>query len=105
MGRDGGLTTSLPDGSDQVVLVEGASDVRASQPTWSPDGRQIAWVLLDLAQGGSGGAIVVAGARGEDPVTTPTPFVSYYLGWDPTGNRVAFLGSGGDPKIRWNLGC
>ncbi len=94
VGRDGGLTTSLPDGSDQVVLVEGASDVRATQPTWSPDGRRLAWVLLDLAQGGNG-AIVVAGPRGEDPVTTPTPFVPYYLG----------LGShrspGGVPRFGW----
>ena len=104
MGRDGGLSTSLPDGSDQIVLVEGAGDVRASQPTWTPDGRHIAWVLLDLSQGGGGGAIVVAGARGEDPVTTPTPFVPYYLGWDPTGSRVAFLGSGGDPTVPVELG-
>ncbi|HEY6567619.1 MAG TPA: hypothetical protein VI341_08880 [Actinomycetota bacterium] len=102
VGRDGGLSTSLPDGSDQVVLVEGDSDVKASQPTWSPDGRQIAWVALDQAQGT--GAIIVAGARGEDPVTAPTPFVPYYLGWDPTGSRVAFLGSGGDPAVPVELG-
>jgi WD40-like Beta Propeller Repeat len=103
--RNGGLYTILPDGSDLVELAPGGNGVvTAVQPTWSPDGRHLAWVLRDGSAGPAGGSIVVAGPRGEDPVATPTPFVPFYLAWDPTGTRVAFLGAGGDPEVPVEMG-
>lgn len=102
--RDGSLSTSLPDGSDRTVLFPGGGDLTAAQPTWSPNGRRIAWVVQNAPAGPAGGAIAIAGAHGEDPEVTPTPFVPYYLGWDPTGTTVAFLGSGGDPDMPVELG-
>jgi Tol biopolymer transport system component len=102
--RDGSLSTSLPDGTDRTILFPGGGNLTAAQPTWSPNGRRIAWVVQNTAAGPAGGAIAVSGAHGEDPEVTTTPFVPYYLGWDPTGHTVAFLGSGGDPDVPVELG-
>ena len=102
--RDGSLSTSLPDGTDRTILFPGGGNLTAAQPTWSPNGRRIAWVVQNAAAGPAGGAIAVSGAHGEDPEITPTPFVPYYLGWDPTGDTVAFLGSGGDPDVPVEFG-
>lgn len=105
VGADGSLVTMRPDGSDRSELAEGGvRSVSALQPTWSPDGRHIAWVVQDTAAGLAGGSIVIAGPRGEDPVETPTPFVPYYLSWDPTGSRIAFLGNAGDPDVPVQMG-
>jgi Tol biopolymer transport system component len=95
VGADGSLSTMRPDGSDPVTMdVEGI----AVQPSWSPDGRRLAWVVQRTSEGGGvGGSIVVAGPRGERPVVTRAPFIPYYLAWSPTGDRIAFLGAGGDP--------
>lgn len=102
VGGDGSLSTMRPDGSDLVTMdVDGV----AVQPSWSPDGRRLAWVVQRTsADGGVGGSIVVAGPRGERPVVTGAPFMPYYLSWSPTGDRIAFLGAGGDPARPVEMG-
>ncbi|MGZ8631556.1 MAG: TolB family protein [Actinomycetota bacterium] len=102
VGVDGSLATMRADGTDRVDVSEGAGP--SLQPTWSPDGDRLAWVVQKTGDDGVSGAIVVAGARGEDPVVTPTPFLPYYLSWNPTGDRVAFLGAGGDPETPVEMG-
>jgi len=90
----GNLITVNPDGSDHVVLAEiepGRSQVR--QPTWSPDGR-VAWVQVEVTEAGSlAAAIVSAGADGTEPAEVRTSIVPFYLSWDPTSSRIAYLGS------------
>lgn len=98
---DGSLYTIEADGSDRVELIAAEGEaLTALQPAWAPGGERLAWVISELR----GGAIVVAGPRGEDPVVTPTPFVPYYLSWSPTGDRVAFLGPGADPEAPVQMG-
>jgi len=50
----GDLVTMDPNGSDKLVLDEveaGRSQVR--QPTWSPDGRSVAWVHVEITEAGA----------------------------------------------------
>ncbi|HWC71987.1 MAG TPA: hypothetical protein VG993_12565 [Actinomycetota bacterium] len=99
---DGSLSTMRADGTDRVEMPAG--DGRAVQPAWSPRGDRLAWVVQLTSGTGVGGAIVVSGPRGQRPVVTRTPFLPYYLSWNPTGDRVAFLGAGGDPDRPVEMG-
>ncbi|MGH2629687.1 MAG: hypothetical protein ACRDHI_03885, partial [Actinomycetota bacterium] len=102
---DGTLYTVRPDGSDRTELIGGGDPaVTAVQPAWSPDGSKLAWVVRNASAGPTSGAIAVAGPRGEDLVVSPAPFAPYYLSWDPTGTRLAFLGSSGDPEVPVEMG-
>ncbi len=102
VGVDGSLSTMRADGSDRVTVSTGPGP--ALQPTWSPEGDRLAWVTQETTDTGFSGAIVVAGSKGERPVVTRTPFMPYYLAWNPTGDRVAFLGAGGDPDAPVQMG-
>jgi hypothetical protein len=90
-----------PDGSDEIVLDEvepGTSQVR--QPTWSPDGRSVAWVHVEVTEAGAVSAsIATAGDDGTRPSTSRTEVVPFYLSWDPTSSRIAFLGAPSDTFI------
>jgi hypothetical protein len=102
VGADGTLSTMRPDGAGRTEMPQ--ADGRAVQPAWSPQGDRLAWVVQLTSGTGVGGAIIVAGPRGERPIVTRTPFLPYYLSWDPTGDRVAFLGAGGDPEMPVEMG-
>jgi TolB protein len=98
---DGQLVTMDPDGSDEIVLDEvepGTSQVR--QPTWSPDGRSVAWVQVEVTEAGAVSAsIATAGDDGTRPSTSRTEVVPFYLSWDPTSSRIAYLGAPSDTFI------
>lgn len=91
----GNLVTVNPDGSDEIVLAEvepGGSQVR--QPTWSPDGRRVAWVHVEVTDAGAASSVIAtAGGDGTGPSETRTAVVPFYLSWDPTSSRIAYLGS------------
>lgn len=90
----GNLVTVGPDGSDAVVLAEAAVGQSAvAQPTWSPDGTRLAWVRLEAGGGGSSVALVTTRADGTRPTEAPTRVTPFYLSWDPTSSRIAYLGS------------
>jgi TolB protein len=84
-----------PDGSSRVVLAEiepGLSEVR--QPSWSRDGSRLAWVHLEVNEANALAVSVATatgrGTRGTEARTLVTPF---YLAWDPTSSRIAYLSS------------
>ena len=98
---DGHLVTMNPDGSDEIMLDEvepGTSQVR--QPTWSPDGRSVAWVHVEVSEVGAlSASIATAGDDGTRPSTSRTAVVPFYLSWDPTSSRIAYLGAPSDTFI------
>ena len=101
----GNLVTVNPDGSEQVVLAEvevGQSQVR--QPTWSPDGRRIAWVHIEVTEAGALAAVIAsAGGDGAEPSEARTAVVPFYLSWDPTSSRIAYLGSPSENDIELSI--
>src|SRR5262249_51181688 len=74
-----------PDGSDLAALTCGndASDYR---PTWSPDGRQIAFERY--------GAIWVMDANGDHAHAITPGFTAYDPVFAPDGTKIAYAGGG-----------
>jgi len=105
LGADGSLSTVRANGSGTHELVgEEDDNLTALQPAWSPQGDRLAWVVQQTRESGISGAIAVSDPRGNDVVLVPTPFLPYYLSWSPTGDRVAFLGAGGQPDAPIEMG-
>ena len=91
----GNLVTVNPDGSDEVMLDEveaGQSQVR--QPTWSPDGSRVAWVHVEVSDDETLDTVLATSTgRGSRPTEATTgDVVPFYLSWDPTSSRIAYLG-------------
>jgi Tol biopolymer transport system component len=89
LGADGNLTSIAPDGSAAVQLTSDASaDVLVSQPVASPDGRYLAWVEVRADRP----SIVTATRAGEVRDEIPVRIAPFFLQWDPTSRRIAYLG-------------
>jgi len=101
----GDLVTMDPDGSDELVLDEveaGRSQVR--QPTWSPDGRSVAWVRVEITEAGAlSAAVATSTDHGARPTEARTAVVPFYLSWDPTSSRIAYLGSPSEDEIELGI--
>lgn len=88
----GNLVTLAPDGSDEVVLVEAVEGaIRAQQPTWSPDGNRLAWIQIETSEGSVAASLVTTTGEGEELMRARTPVAPFYLSWDPTSARIAYL--------------
>jgi len=86
----GNLTVMRPDGTERVILAKSDAERRMlSHPTWSPDGRQVAWTELGLDDRAS---LVVAPSDGSEASRTEVPFPSVYMAWDPRSEQIAFVG-------------
>jgi dipeptidyl aminopeptidase/acylaminoacyl peptidase len=99
----GNLVTLAPDGSDSVVVaeaVEGETSFR--QPTWSPDGSRLAWVRIDVSDGEASSLVTIT-ADGAQPTETPTSAPPFFLFWDPTASRIAYLASPAPPDIELGI--
>ena len=93
--EDGNLLTILPDGSGRVDLTTGAGELlQFAQPTWSPDGRRVAWTEVDGRDGQVQASLVTARFDGTGRTEADVGFPPFYLYWDPTSSRLAYLGSG-----------
>jgi Tol biopolymer transport system component len=96
----GNLVTVAPDGSDPVIVAEAVDGQTALvQPTWSPDGTRLAFIRLDAAGGAPSSTLVTTLADGTRPTEAATAVAPFYLSWDPTSSRVAYLGSPGPSEI------
>jgi hypothetical protein len=87
MGEEGAITTILPDGTHPIELAP--AGMSRTQPTWSPDGRRVAWT-----ESGDDGrpSLVVVAATGKELSRDPSPFMAVYISWDPGGERIALSG-------------
>ena len=87
---DGNLTSMAPDGGAIVALTsEASTDVTVSQPVSSPDGRFLAWVEVRADRP----SVVVATREGAVQDEIPMRIAPFFLQWDPTSSRIAYLGS------------
>ena len=100
----GDLVAVDPDGSDEALLDDvepGLSQVR--QPSWSPDG-SLAWVHLEATDEETVEVVIAtstgAGGRSTEAATATVPF---YLSWDPTSSRIAYLGPSPDAEIELGI--
>jgi TolB protein len=94
LAADGSLETMLPDGTKRITLAEPDSDrVKIQQPAWSHDGERVAWVRAELHDNGVvSGVLETSTADGRDATVTETDTVPFYLSWDPTSERIGYLG-------------
>ena len=95
LNAEGNLITVNPDGSGEVVLdeiVAGQSQVR--QPTWSPDGSRVAWVHVEVTDEETLETVLATSTDDGGRATEATTgvLVPFYLAWDPTSSRIAYLG-------------
>jgi TolB protein len=89
---DGNLVTLGPDGGDLLPLTTGASvALVVQQPVPSPDGRFVAWVEIQE----TGSRVVIASRDGVQRHEIALRFAPFYLEWDPTSSKMAYLGNVG----------
>lgn len=102
----GNLVTMDPDGSDEVLVAEadpGSTQVR--QPTWSRDGARLAWVHVEATGEGALDAVVATSTPdgSEATATSMGATVPFFLAWDPTSSRVAYLGPSAEEEIEFGV--
>jgi dipeptidyl aminopeptidase/acylaminoacyl peptidase len=99
--ENGNLVTMDPDGSHEITLAEvepGRSEVR--QPSWSRDGGRIAWVHLHVTEASTlAVGVATSTDRGTKATESRTLVTPFYLSWDPTSSRIAYLASPGGGEI------
>jgi TolB protein len=89
---DGNLVTMDPNGGSVLPLTTDAGPgVTVNQPVASPDGRSLAWVELRS----SGPRVVTASRAGGNRREVPLTLAPFFLAWDPTSSRIAYLGNAG----------
>jgi hemoglobin len=93
---DGNVVTVGADGTDVRSLTDDVPDgvsVEVRHPVWSPDGRSIAWAELEIGDEGAHSRIVSTDPDGSGRVEFPVDTGTFFLQWDPTSSRIAYLGN------------
>ncbi len=89
---DGNLVTMDPNGGHLLALTTDAGpEVVVDQPVASPDGRSVAWVELRA----DGPHVVTTSRAGGNRRDIPLSVAPFFLAWDPTSTRIAYLGNAG----------
>ncbi len=103
IGLDGNLYTLNPNGGDRLALTGDASTrIAYTQPTWSPDGRDIAFSRIEAFGSTVRSSLHVVSADGRARARVEAPFPPFYIYWSPTGEQLAFLSNwlrGDDPSL------
>ena len=87
-GPSGRSVTVFGPNTEQVELYAAEGEF-VSQPTWSPDGRSVAWARISA----EGASVVIGRAEGGPSASYETPFGVYYMQWRPDGRALGMLGS------------
>ena len=91
---DGSIVTIGRDGSAPIPLAPSRGiDVETRQPVWSPDGRSVAWAELELTDQGASSRLVTSAPDGSGRTEFPVETGTFFLQWDPTSSRIAYLGN------------
>jgi TolB protein len=85
VGRDGGAEISLR-GVEEP-------DTEARKPVWSPDGASVAWVEIGTAGPPASSTLVTTHPDGSNRRKVVVDTATFFLQWDPTSSRLAYLGS------------
>ena len=98
LGSEGRITTMRSDGTDQVTLAEPDPVVEErTQPTWSPDGAQVAWTERRADQETF---LVVADRDGRRLIEARSPLLAVYIAWSPNGEHIGLTGGVGDGSLQ-----
>jgi hemoglobin len=93
---DGNVAVVDADGGNVRRLTEHTSDgvnVEVRHPVWSPDGRSVAWAELEIGDQGARARIVSSEPDGSRRTEFPVDTGAFFLQWDPTSSRIAYLGN------------
>ena len=92
--EDGAVVTVAPDGSDvRPVVPSRGEGVDVKQPVWSPDGRSVAWAEFEVDDSGAHSRVVTSDPEGASRTEFPVETGTFFLQWDPTSSRIAYLGN------------
>jgi hemoglobin len=94
--EDDDVVTIGADGSELQALTDdpgGEVSVEVRHPVWSPDGQSVAWAELEIGDEGARSRIVSTDADGSGRVEFPVDTGTFFLEWDPTSSRIAYLGN------------
>jgi TolB protein len=91
---DGSILTVGRDGGSGIRL-RGADDLdfETRQPVWSPDGALVAWVEIGTAAPPASSTLVTSRPDGSSRREVVVDTGTFFLQWDPTSSRLAYLGS------------
>lgn len=94
MKDDGSILTVDRDGGAGIPLRRGEDpDLEARQPVWSPDGASVAWVEIGTAAPPASSTLVTSRPDGSGRREVVVDTATFFLQWDPTSSRLAYLGS------------
>jgi hemoglobin len=93
---DGNVVTVGADGREMRSLTDlpsGGVTVEVRHPVWSPDARSVAWAELEIGDEGTSSRIVTVDPDGTHRTEFPVETGTFFLQWDPTSSRIAYLGN------------
>lgn len=104
--RQGALRLVRPDGTGRVLLAASSPLRHPWSLSWSPDGKAIAVIAYDPAEGpvnpsrglGHRRIYLIPTGRGE-PRRLPGGYVGWELSWSPRGDEIAYASASGQALI------
>ena len=102
-GRPRGLPFAFPTGADGL-------DALASGAAWSPDGRRLAYTVIDTSELGVDlvqpvTGLYVSASEGSKPRQLAAPKDCWSPAWSPDGRSIAFVGEADDDGDIWLVGA